>query len=216
MFQPNSRNFYHLLQVQLDASPEIIKASYRTIMGKLKFHPDLGGSPNMAILINEAYEVLSDPMQRARYDKVVLRNVSQPHLSVCRPKAVFYGYPPGPLSQRNRPNLKVAKAQGLTYKKEQRSAPRILQPGQLIYFLASHSQGFHGECVDFSPTGLRFRCPSRLEIGQIFQIRSSLLLATVKTTNCRRDGATSNYFCGVVFLSVEFIEDRGQFISLTA
>ena len=39
----NRRNYYRLLQVQPDAAPEVIKASYRTLMQKLRLHPDLGG-----------------------------------------------------------------------------------------------------------------------------------------------------------------------------
>ena len=64
----NRRNFYRVLQVQPDAPYEIIKASYRTLMQKLKAHPDLGGDEWNAALINEAYAVLSDPEKRANYD----------------------------------------------------------------------------------------------------------------------------------------------------
>jgi len=64
----NRRNYYRLLQVQPDAAPEVIKASYRTLMQKLRFHPDLGGDDWNATLVNEAYSVLSDPARRARYD----------------------------------------------------------------------------------------------------------------------------------------------------
>lgn len=64
----NRRNYYRLLQVQPDAATEVIKASYRTLMQKLRIHPDLGGDDWDATLINEAYTVLSDPVRRARYD----------------------------------------------------------------------------------------------------------------------------------------------------
>ena len=64
----NRRNFYRVLQVQPDAPYEIIKASYRTLMQKLKAHPDLGGDKWNAAVINEAYAVLSDCEKRAKYD----------------------------------------------------------------------------------------------------------------------------------------------------
>ena len=64
----NRRNFYRVLQVQPDAPHEIIKASYRTLMQKLKAHPDLGGDQWNAAVINEAYAVLSNPGKRAKYD----------------------------------------------------------------------------------------------------------------------------------------------------
>ena len=39
----NRRNLYRILHVQPEAPLEIIKASYRSLMTKLKLHPDLGG-----------------------------------------------------------------------------------------------------------------------------------------------------------------------------
>ena len=65
----NRRNFYRILHVQPEAPFEIIKASYRSLMTKLKMHPDLGGDHEAAVLINQAYVVLSDPKKRKQYDK---------------------------------------------------------------------------------------------------------------------------------------------------
>jgi len=65
----NRRNFYRILHVQPEAPPEVIKASYRSLMTKLKAHPDLGGDHETAVLINLAYAVLSDPERRRRYDE---------------------------------------------------------------------------------------------------------------------------------------------------
>ncbi|MCB1756363.1 MAG: DnaJ domain-containing protein [Gammaproteobacteria bacterium] len=65
----NKRNFYRLLHVQFDAPDAVIKASYRSMMQKLKMHPDLGGDEATAKLLNEALETLLDPQKRARYDK---------------------------------------------------------------------------------------------------------------------------------------------------
>ncbi len=67
----NRRNYYRLLQVQPDAAADVIKASYRTLMQKLRFHPDLGGDEWNASLLNEAYTVLSDPLRRSRYDALL-------------------------------------------------------------------------------------------------------------------------------------------------
>ncbi len=62
----NRRNYYRLLHVQPDAPAEVIKASYRALMSI--HHPDKGGDPEKAVLINAAYAVLSDTMKRAEYD----------------------------------------------------------------------------------------------------------------------------------------------------
>ena len=71
MKRQNRRNLYRILQVQPDAPVEIIKASYRTLMQKLKAHPDLGGDEWDAAVINEAYAVLSDTDKRAAYDQTL-------------------------------------------------------------------------------------------------------------------------------------------------
>ena len=65
----NRRNYYRILHVQPEAPVEIIRASYRTLMGPLRQHPDRGGDHHVAALLNEAYAVLSDPARRAAYDR---------------------------------------------------------------------------------------------------------------------------------------------------
>lgn len=67
----NRRNYYRILHVQPEAPAEIIKASYRTLMSKLRMHPDLGGDHELASLVNEAYAVLGDPQRRAAYDREI-------------------------------------------------------------------------------------------------------------------------------------------------
>jgi hypothetical protein len=69
LLRVNRRNYYRILHVQPEAPVQIITASYRTMMSKLKAHPDLGGDTSSAASINEAYAVLSDPAKRARYDE---------------------------------------------------------------------------------------------------------------------------------------------------
>ena len=64
----NRRNHYRVLHVQPGAPTEVIKASYRALMGPLRHHPDLGGDHHVAAMINEAYAVLSDPVKRREYD----------------------------------------------------------------------------------------------------------------------------------------------------
>ncbi len=67
------RNYYRTLNVQPDASLDIIKNNYRTLLQKLRLHPDLGGKSWNAVIINEAYNTLRDPIKRAAYDETLLR-----------------------------------------------------------------------------------------------------------------------------------------------
>ncbi|MEK8047378.1 DnaJ domain-containing protein [Ideonella margarita] len=69
MSRPNRRNLYRLLHVQPGAPVEVIKASYRVLMGTLRAHPDLGGDHEQAALLNEAWAVLGDADRRAAYDR---------------------------------------------------------------------------------------------------------------------------------------------------
>jgi curved DNA-binding protein CbpA len=73
----NRRNFYRILHVQPEAPLEIIKASYRSLMTKLKVHPDLGGDHESAVLINQAYAILSHPQKRRQYDEMLLSRKRQ-------------------------------------------------------------------------------------------------------------------------------------------
>jgi curved DNA-binding protein CbpA len=58
---------YVLLGIELDATPEQIKTAYRK-MAQVN-HPDKGGDVELFQAIQNAYEVLSDPERRAKYDE---------------------------------------------------------------------------------------------------------------------------------------------------
>jgi len=62
---------YEILEVSPTARPAVIRAAYRCLVQE--HHPDRNpGDPDAAArmsLINHAYSVLADPLQRARYDQ---------------------------------------------------------------------------------------------------------------------------------------------------
>jgi len=66
------KDYYEILGISKDASTEEIKSAYRKLA--LKYHPDRNPSNKEEAEkkfkeINEAYEVLSDPEKRSRYDQ---------------------------------------------------------------------------------------------------------------------------------------------------
>lgn len=60
-------DYYALLGVAPDADLETIKAAYCKKAGES--HPDRGGSHRRMLLLNEAWDTLSDPDRRRRYDE---------------------------------------------------------------------------------------------------------------------------------------------------
>jgi curved DNA-binding protein CbpA len=57
---------YDVLQVNPRAEPEVIRAAYRVLARK--YHPDHGGDAARMIALNDAWDVLGDPVRRAEYD----------------------------------------------------------------------------------------------------------------------------------------------------
>ncbi|HVC36380.1 MAG TPA: molecular chaperone DnaJ [Candidatus Dormibacteraeota bacterium] len=61
------RDYYEILGVKKDASPDEIKKAFRR--AAIEHHPDRGGDEAKFKELNEAYEVLKDEGKRKRYDQ---------------------------------------------------------------------------------------------------------------------------------------------------
>jgi curved DNA-binding protein CbpA len=67
-------NPYKILQVDPEAEPEVVEAAYRRLARK--YHPDVSTGPDAQqrmVLINQAWEMLRDPMRRAAVDRARAR-----------------------------------------------------------------------------------------------------------------------------------------------
>lgn len=65
------KDYYKIMALKRDASPEDIKRSYRKLARK--YHPDISSdsdAENKFKELSEAYEVLKDPQKRATYDRL--------------------------------------------------------------------------------------------------------------------------------------------------
>ena len=68
-------DYYKMLGVARDATPEQIKKAYRKLARE--YHPDAGGDDEKFKDVNEAYEVLSDEKKRKLYDQYGTANENQ-------------------------------------------------------------------------------------------------------------------------------------------
>ena len=66
------KNYYEILEVDKNASEEVIEKAYKTLAKK--YHPDLQNNSNCQDKmrqINEAYEILSNDFKRREYDEKI-------------------------------------------------------------------------------------------------------------------------------------------------
>ena len=65
----NSKNYYEILEVSVNATTAEIKTAYRKLARK--YHPDINKSPEAIERFKEistAYETLSNPIEREKYN----------------------------------------------------------------------------------------------------------------------------------------------------
>ena len=72
------RDLYRILQVDHQAEPEVIEGAYKRL--SRKYHPDTNkdtGAEAKMKLINQAYQILSDPEKRREYDLVYQQRLEE-------------------------------------------------------------------------------------------------------------------------------------------
>lgn len=79
------KDYYAVLGIAGDASADIIRTSYRR--KAQQYHPDRNSAPEAAEKfrdVQEAYEVLADPVRRYEYDDNRRRNLLEQPLETAR------------------------------------------------------------------------------------------------------------------------------------
>jgi len=195
----NRRNYYRILQVQPDAPPEIIRASYRTLMKELGNHPDMGGEHSSAYLLNEAYETLKDSRRRSEYDrKLAMRPVKSYTRAVRTMRQDGWNAP------RSGGN--------------QRSFDRMEKHGSLRYSFSWFAPDRRADMLDLSPKGVRFLCDEELRRESKIRIKGPLLKGLVKVVHSQKTWLNEKMYYTVrgEFLKVRFSSSKGTFLSTSA
>ncbi len=225
-------NFYQVLHVHPDAPDAIIQASYRTLMQKLKHHPDLGGSHSQAALINEAYATLSNPTARAAYDRLKFGSV-QGNANATQEKpqhpvltgAVTEPYTPPSMLRClfcNAGNHEVDECDTcssplapVAQVPETSSSKRLLERIQKLHpvTLTLYWPGspVAAQSLDISPRGIRFVAALALREQDIVKIDCSVCTAVARIAHVKPDH--NGFSHGAEFLTLKFKQPVGTFIS---
>lgn len=225
----NRRNLYRILHVQPDAPEEIIRSSYRTLMTKLRRHPDLGGDHFTATLINEAYAVLSNPVKRAAYDEAwrAARDAATgaaaapepPPAPAPPPACPFCGAVHGLTGRIHGTatcttcNSPLAPAARDRPDDGQRAISRVPGRRPLTFFTGWPGQGpFPGETRDLSPQGVSFVANSPLTLSKVIRLETEALVALARVVACQEnDQRDWRWVIRAEYLTVRFRRTRGGF-----
>lgn len=229
----NRRNYYRILHVQPEAPEPVITASYRTMMSKLRLHPDLGGDTANAALINEAYAVLRDPQKRARYDaerrrKPGARQAAQSGRAGAYNRAAATSACPfcgveapskaGAIMRCGRCGSPLAAPPARpTGKKElfgRRALPRMARTDALTLVPAWQSRAREAQLRDLSYSGISVIADLRIEPEQVIRIVGHAFDVLATVVNCRGDGR--NVEIHAALLHAIFGNSTGTVVSVKA
>ncbi len=242
----DQKNYYEILHVQQDAPSEVIQATYRTMMQKLKMHPDLGGDQTNAALINEAYAVLMDPVARSKYDeslKAVQNNqavVNQPPSGkhntqqssavvrkVLDPNQCAFCELPHHLGESITPDCVCMRCGSALFPASkqvlEQNGKRIIQRIEKQWPVSFYIQwpivrGYLGRTQDVSLNGIQMLSHTPLQDGQILKLNSHMLDAVAIVVNVRNDHTIlrKRWRIGLEFITLRFHQTQGTFIKIDA
>lgn len=220
---------YEVLHVQPDAPHEIIHMSYLTLMRRLRMHPDLGGDPDTASRINEAFAVLSDSAARARYDRALAGAPSLPGspavpilpaASTARPAARPTAVAPcefcgtlHPARDLDRPDATCALCASPLYPAAsqarddttRRAFHRVSREWPVAFHLAyPYGAPVTGTTQDLSISGMRFTTSMALAPEQRLRLSSAFCdaVGVVRHTAPVPDAVPAAWSIGVAFLTL--------------
>ncbi len=229
-------DYYKLLHLDPEAPLFLIRTAYKTIMQKMKAHPDLGGDENHAKLINEAYEILSDADKREEYDKLyfdqkkseasiheILKKASRKNNNVSADapqQACFFCLHPythtitenDTCTQCESPLMPVARDTSID---THRRITRTPKNDPIEIQTSINSESIEGKILDLSPKGLQLALNKDLYRGQIIKIINQKFIAVAEITHQKKQKQLTKKIYGAKFLTLQFVDKQGSFVSLS-
>ena len=230
----NRRNYYRLLHVQSDAPHEVIKAAYRALISG--HHPDHGGDNEDAALLNEAYHVLCDPVQRGEYDAMraarsgrvagkgsaagpgrippdesAARVAMTSHCSLCHlvlPASVQ------PSSRCTRCHAPLAPALHMTVGPkgfERRSVPRVNKSDWALLYLHWPAEVVDVRMRDLSMDGISVYSGTEVSVPHVIRVVGASFEVVADLVSCRR--VAKVYTLHGRLLTAMFNDQSGGFAS---
>ena len=234
------RDYYRILHVHPDAPTEIIRSSYRTLMQRLKHHPDLGGDHENAALINEAYATLTDPVKRAEYDrrqaspdaKASSAGTTRPGETQDRTRVSWHTYrglglghcgfcgaahdhgveaPDDALCHNCASPLRPAQRHAV-HESGLRALDRFPKQ-QIIRFHTSwpSNTAHSGRTRDISLDGMQFETSLPLTVNQMIKIDCAVCHAVARVAHLHQE--QNVWIVGVEFVTLLFEKVQGTFVS---
>jgi hypothetical protein len=222
------KDYYRVLHVDPAAPVEIIKASYRTLMQRLKRHPDLGGDHEGAALINEAYAVLSDPERRAAYDRARAAPGRATTRAAPAEQAPTHGIggrcvfcsEPYDLGRSLEAEDCCARCASPLFPAErqrldssgQRMLSRVHRELPVTCYTSwPQRPGLSAEMHDLSLNGMQITAPFAARPGALIKVDSDACRAVARVAYCRAAGG--RFVIGLEFVTLKFERTRGSFVS---
>ncbi len=236
------KNFYQILHVQQDAPSEVIRSTYRTMMQKLKMHPDLGGNQEDAALINEAYSILMDPGARAQYDsslskvkngadqtdkKPAAQNHYQKAAKVIKDNQCAFCHLPHNHGQHIKSDSQCSRCKSALFPAAKQNLE--LNGNRLInrvekqwpvslYMSWQDTRSYIVMTQDVSLNGLQVLSNTYVENGVVLKLSSHMLDAVAIVVNSRADHTIlrKRWRLGLEFLTLRFHQAQGTFVKIDA
>jgi curved DNA-binding protein CbpA len=242
----NRRNYYRVLHVGRDAPAAVITACYRTLLQRLKMHPDLGGDNAEAAIVNDAYATLSDPDRRAAYDRTLVSASEQRREAEApawpREEAPASSRPataatrsatrcsfcsaPFPANDAKSPASACAGCESVLFPApkhqvggaSRRAFERLPRNMPVTFRLArSRNVARTGALVDLSLNGMRLLSQVNIPIGERVRIDCAFCSAVaIVRSRSPKEHGQGGWQCGMEFLTPCFTDGRGGLISILA